>query len=86
MELPTYGEVVKATDDILSPGWRDLVIIFACKQLLKTENYPLKNNLIFGGLSMPHISFLKKEPIDVLFALYANSSHTTINTKTSFFG
>ena len=45
MELPTYGEVVKATDDILSPGWRDLVIIFACKQLLNTEELTLKEQL-----------------------------------------
>ena len=45
MELPTYGEVVKTTDEILYPAWRDLVIIYACKQLLKTEELTLKEQL-----------------------------------------
>ena len=42
MELPTYGEVLKTTDEILYPAWRNLVIIYACKQLLKTEELTLK--------------------------------------------
>jgi hypothetical protein len=42
MELPTYGEVVKTTDEILYTAWRDLVIIIACKQLLNTEELTLK--------------------------------------------
>ena len=42
MDLPTYGEVLKKTDGILYPVWRDLVIIFACKQLLNTEELTLK--------------------------------------------
>ena len=37
MELPIYGEVVKTTDETLYPVWRNLVIIYACKQLLKTK-------------------------------------------------
>ena len=42
MELPTYGEVLKTTDGILYPVWRDLVIIYACRQLLKTEELTIK--------------------------------------------
>ena len=42
MELPTYGEVLKTTDEILYPAWINLVIIYACKQLLKTEDLTLE--------------------------------------------
>ena len=45
MELPTYGQVVKKTDAILYPAWRDLVIIYACRQLLKTEDLTLSEQL-----------------------------------------
>ena len=42
MDLPTYGEVLKKTDGILYPAWRDLVIIYACKEVLKTEDITLR--------------------------------------------
>ena len=42
MELPTYGEVVKSTDEILYPVWRDLFIIYSAKKLLENEELMLK--------------------------------------------
>ncbi len=42
MELPTYGEVVKATDEILYSAWRDLFIIYSAKKVLEKEELTLK--------------------------------------------
>ena len=42
MELPTFGEVVKSTDEILYPVWRDLIIIYLIKKLLDKEELTLK--------------------------------------------
>ena len=42
MELPTYGEVVKSTDEIFYPVWRDLFIIYSSKKVLEKEELTLK--------------------------------------------
>ena len=45
MELPTYGEVVKETDQILQPAWNDLVVINACQIIAEQNDLTLSEQL-----------------------------------------
>ena len=44
-ELPGFGEVLKDTDAILHPVWRDLVLIIAIKIIDKENDLNFKEQL-----------------------------------------
>ena len=44
-ELPGFGEVLKNTDAILHPVWRDLALIVAIKIIAEKNDLTLKEQL-----------------------------------------
>tara|TARA_B100000965_G_scaffold397318_1_gene413680 strand:- start:796 stop:1089 length:294 start_codon:yes stop_codon:yes gene_type:complete len=45
MELPGIEEVIKQTDDVLFPLWRDLALLLACLKIAKENKLKLREQL-----------------------------------------
>ena len=45
MELPGFEEVIKQTDEVLFPLWRDLALLLACLKIAEENKLKLREQL-----------------------------------------